>query len=378
METLLLKFCIRLEVDFKQWGPRAHGPYFHRWLPNGKEDALVLNTGDPSAKLVVWFERLGFKRDEEIIFDYKRREVDAEAMRKQGVIEAGPLWGSLEVTKISQEELAALKGNKSGDSNYIALGKRILQLICPPVSRFLNVIRVNYGQYWVKELEKWDSRKESLGRYCGSKINLGLEWSLDGGEIWTKFEPDQPSATLTVVMSLDRDFTDYLSLQDWQEIEQAVNEGYEPSLAALLATRAHQLADQGNLKHALIEGVSALEVGVEDFMRQALKDDDYLQKSAQAFWNLPLSSQMIAVLATLGTIPLEDLVLAVKAVEMRNKIVHDGWDPPDTAKGEMTALLRSIAALLPGPSFRFPTINPGNKIMPAEEWCKISEGKEKA
>jgi hypothetical protein len=85
---------------------------------------------------------------------------------------------------------------------------------------------------------------------------------------------------------------------------------------------------------------------------------------------------MIAVLATLGTIPLEDLKLAAKAVEMRHKIVHEGWDPPDTVRHEMTALLRSISALLPGPRFRFPTINPGNKIMSAEDWDKITAGKE--
>lgn len=66
-------------------------------LPNGKTDSIILATGDTNAKLSVWFERLGFCSDHGIIFDYSRREVDPEMISNQAILEAGPLFGRLEL-----------------------------------------------------------------------------------------------------------------------------------------------------------------------------------------------------------------------------------------------------------------------------------------
>ena len=60
----------------------------------------------------------------------------------------------------------------------------------------------------------------------------------------------------------------------------------------------------------------------------------------------------------------------IKAIKMRNKIVHEGWNPPDSTRVELFGLLNTIAALLSGPRFRFPSANPGNAIMPPEKWVQ--------
>ena len=89
MTTMLLKFRINLELYELQTLNRNHGPLFHRWLPDGQQDSIVLDTGHPNSDLEVWFERRGFVDDGWIRFDYKRREVDPEIMSKQGVLDAG-------------------------------------------------------------------------------------------------------------------------------------------------------------------------------------------------------------------------------------------------------------------------------------------------
>lgn len=371
MPALLLKFKINLEDYSVSIHPRHHGPLFHRWLPDGEKDAIVLDTGDPNAELKVWFERLGFKHKDFIEFDYTRREVEPETIPKQAILDAGPLVGLLEIHAVSEEESVSLRENKVGDARYVALGKKIVSLIHVPVARFLDVLRTNYGQYWIRGLEKWDSRKESLARYCSLPLNL--EWSLDEGKTWARFMPDEPTARLTVTMSTARSFREYLTKDDWQELAKVSREGHEPSLAALLLARAHQFLDQGNLKHALIEGVSALEVALEELVHQKLDGDNSLAKSMQAFWQLPLPARLIPVVSTLGTARLEDVKLAVEAIDMRNKVVHDGWDPPERAQHELSGLVNTVAALLPSPRFKFPTVNPGNKIMPLEEWEKLTK-----
>lgn len=112
MLTLLLKFKINLEEYDVSTYSQHYGPLFHRWLPDGEKDAIVLDTGDPNAELKVWFERLGFKDKDFIEFDYTRREVDPETIPKQAILEAVPLMGLLKIQALSEEESTPLRENK--------------------------------------------------------------------------------------------------------------------------------------------------------------------------------------------------------------------------------------------------------------------------
>jgi len=369
MSTLLLKFGIHLEeYDFPTIA-QHHGPLFHRWLPEGEEDAIILDTGDPSVDIKLWFEQWGFIDNGWIKFSYDRREVDPKIIPTQAILDAGPLIGLLEVKGLSKQELAPLCANKVGDARYIALAKRVVKrLLYPPVARFLNILRTNYGQYWIRELEKWDSREESLGSYCQS---LELKWSLDGGKTWVPFVPNKPVIMLT--STIRRSYSEYLTKEDWQELAKVSRKRYEPSPAAFILSLAHQFLDQGNLKHAFIEGVSALEIALNELIRQKLNDADSLLDSMRAFWNLPLPAQVTAVATTLGKISLKDMEHTINAIDIRNKVIHEGWDPPDNTKVELSGLLNTAAVLLSGPRFRFPTVNPGNTKMTLEQWIQQVE-----
>lgn len=365
MSTLLkLKFRIILEDYSLEGVARHHGPLFHRWLPDGERDAISLDTGDPNAELKVWFERRGFVDNGFIRFDYGRREVAPEIIPTQAILCAGPLMGLLEIRGLSDEELAPLSENQVGDEQYIALGKKIVkEWLYPSVSRFLNILRANCGQYWIRELRKWDSREESLGIYCSNE--LGMKWSLDDGKTWNPFLPDAPVVTL--MATVRQNFGEYLTEEDWQELEGVVREGYEPTLAALLLGRAHQLSDQGNLRYGFVEGVSALEAALDEFVRQRLRGADSLLESMQAFWTLPLPAQLTTVGTTLR-ISLQDIEDTIKAIDIRNKVIHEGFNPPGDTKIKLSRLLKTAAALLSGPRFKFPFANSGNAIMPLENW----------
>lgn len=367
----MLRLMLKFEIDLEENSVsvlRHYGPQFHRWLPDGEKDAIILKTRDSSADLKVWFERSGYVDRGFIKYDSKRREVDPEIVPKQAVLDAGSLKGLLEIQGFSEEELVPLRENKVGHARYIALGKKVVKLICPPVSQFLSIIRTNYGQYWVPEFEAWDSRKRSIGGYCHSILRL--QWSLDEGKTWSRFIPDLPVGTVGVQIYLDRSYSEFISQSDWREIALAIRKGYRPSGAALILARAHQLLDEGNLKHAFIEGVSALELALSEFARRDLRDDAHLSKEMKAFWNLPLSSQLVSIAIGRGKIPTEQVKDALKAIELRNKVIHEGWDPPDNTKTKLSALLEIVAGLLSGPKLRFPESNPGNAMRPIKVWEK--------
>ena len=363
MATLLLRFAITLEDYNLPHIDQHHGPLFHRWLPDGEKDSIVLDTGDPDAELKVWFDRWGFVRDGFIEFSYKRREVAPDLIPRQAVLDAGPLMGLLRIQGLSEEQLAPIREDKVGDDAYVVVGKRVIKkLLYPPVSRFIDVLRTNCGQYWIRPPEEWDSRKGSLGHYCSL---LQLRWSLDG-QTWRDFRPDE--AVIRITGAIQRRFPGYLTREGWQELGEVAREEYEPSLGAFILARTHQLLDEENMRHAIVEGVIALEVALSELIRRKLGAAESLLDRMSAFWNLPLPTQVVSIAAPLGTVSSQDIEHTVKAIEMRNKVIHEGWSPPDDAEVDVSGLLRTVAALLSGPTFRFPSARFLNSLMSPEEW----------
>lgn len=349
MTTLLLKFEIDLDKDASP--PRfVSGPAFHRWLPDGEEDAIALDTGDPNAHLKVWFERRGFVQGNSIMYDYERREVDEEILSTQGLLSAGPLMGLLEIRGLPEEELAVVRENRTGDQLYIAVGRQVVKKwVYLALGRFVDTLRISFGQHWIRELPQWDSRTRSVGNYC-RKV-LGLMWSLDGGESWRDFLPDD--LTRTITLKLPR-YSNYLTKEDWRHLAELAREGYEPSTAAALLARTHQFLDEGNLKHALIEGVSALEAAVREYMGQELRGAESLREYMKAFWQMPLRAQAV-VASVCAKVDPGDIENTVQAIKTRGDVVHKGLAPPPNARTQVIALRNTVSSLLSGPGFRFPS-----------------------
>ena len=365
MNKLLLRFAIILQEYSLDEIARHDGPLFHRWLPDGQKDGINLSTGDKNISLKVWFERWGFVDGGWIRFKLNERKVDAAIIPKQAILDAGPLIGNLEIIGLTDDELKVLKENLIGDESYISLGKRIVNILYPPVSNLIEILRTNYGQHWISKLNKWDSRKESLGNYCSS---IQLAWRLNENEPWKKFKPNESQQS--IILDIKKDYSEYLNATDWKEIEKVVNEGYMPNLSAYALVRTHQLLDFGSLKYAFIEGVIALELALNEFILNRLKSNKLLIEANQAFWNLPLRSQLITMTSLIVDISQSDIEKAMQAIDIRNKIIHEGWEPSKDTSEKIEGLLKVVAKLVKGPRFRFPTAFPSNEIKPIEEWEK--------
>jgi hypothetical protein len=93
----------------------------------------------------------------------------------------------------SPEELAALSKDDKGSAQYLALGKRVVNFLSPPLIALVETLRVRLGQYWLHELRSWDSRTESLGQYCRM---LQLRWRQSPSDEWVNFVPNTPTIEL--------------------------------------------------------------------------------------------------------------------------------------------------------------------------------------
>ena len=363
MGTLHFTFVVQL-LDSSQPFPFNHdGPLFHRWLPDGEKDAIILNTDDPQAELKVSFERRGLIVDGHVRFKWDRHEVDPSVIPRQAVLEGGYMIGWLKI-EVPDEELEKLRTVTTGDPAYEAVGKRVVRLVRPPVNKLINLLRTNYGQYWLREVREWDSRSNSLGSYCAG---LGVQWSFDGGGSWSNFVPTERFSEDFAVgrMPSDEDFRrELLTEGDWRELPNVVNGDYEPTLAAYQLARAYQLLDQGHLRQAFIEGVTALEVALGDYIKQHRGTSKTLAGYLEQFQTLPLQTKVAAIAIISGSIPPQDVDDTVAAYKVRNQIVHDGKHPSDSDEAKLSALLRTAAALVPGPKFRFLQTHTKNMLSP--------------
>jgi len=362
MAKILLKFYIYLKnYDYEPF-PCPHGPLFHRWLPRGEIDAITLDTGDENAKLRVWFDRFGYVDGRGIRFSLKKKEVDPKIVPTQAVLDGGPLIGNLEIRNISDKIVKCLENNKIGNDVYENFGKKVVKMIYPAVRKFLDNLRTKYGQYWIPNIEKWDSRNNSLGAYC---CNLQIKWSLDNGANWEVFIPNKSVSSIAV--TINKRFDKYLTEDDWNELKNT-KELEEASLASNILSQACRFWDQGNLRNALVEGITALETAVHDFMKKKFAVSNSLYREIASVRGLPFKTQVILATTFAGLSSIRDIEKVVTAYEIRNKVVHEGENLPSDITEKLVALLKVTGMLIQGSNFRLLSSNPGNKIQSIEDW----------
>jgi hypothetical protein len=369
MPALLIRFSLYLE-RFRNGISDPHGLRCHRWLPNGIEDAIQLKTKILEARLRVWFERYGSVQNGIIRFSYGMQEVDPQIMSEQGMLDSGPLLGLLEPEDASENEIKALGGDETEAGSYEKLGKKVRRLVEPAVKRFLSILRTTFGQYWIQLPEQWDSRKESLGSWC---FSYNMKWSTDKGESWSKFVPTEISPI--VIMGMEPgDHRDYMTQDAWQQLATLCEEDYEPSPAATLLAKAHQLLDQGDLRYAFIEGVSAMELAIAERLRKAHKGTTKLEKAVEPFYGLTNRAQLVAMVSQVTGVNISDIEKAIEAIDIRNKIVHESEGIEFDAKKKtcLEALIRTVNKLLPV-RLRFPELVNSNAVCSAERREHIYE-----
>jgi len=359
MPAVLIKFIIRLgEPNF------SGGPLFHRWLPRGIQDSI--ETRVASGELRLWFERRGYTEKGMVRFDFRRNEVDDSILAKQGRLDAGPLFGTLTLQDVSGTALDVLRRDVTGDAEYLGFGKTIIKSLYLVLARVVEHLRIRYGQYWLTPLEKWDSRYRSIGAICE---DWNMCWSEDNGTTWHPFKPDK---SVRKYGPLDRTkFDEYMTQSDWAALKESVEKSNDPPLAAELVTNAHRLASEFQLRHALVEACSALEIAISKVVRTRIKASKQLTDSVASFLkDTPLKARLVTVAALLTTLPNTVLEEALEGIELRNRVVHDGAVPEERDRRFVRAVLEVVKNILPDAATKFPVLSGSNFVVEPETWEK--------
>lgn len=191
-----------------------NGPLFTKWLPDGEKNAISLNLDKISGKVFLWFERFGFENDDGYIeFNREKKEVNPILMKRQGVLEAGPLFGKV---ILDSEIPISIRGkienkviNENDVINYI---KPIVKEINVQSSKLVNVLKYQYGQYWLEDIMNWDSKIHSLSIYCEHYLKLQLHNS-ETNELFL-VSPNEKKQELHIKSPIQLSFPEYLTIED--------------------------------------------------------------------------------------------------------------------------------------------------------------------
>lgn len=359
MAKLLLKFNWFLGDRDKTtfWSLFNPGLQFHRWLPNGEKDAILLPVGAKGSSLKIWFERRGYEKDGWIEYDLNRKEMPLRLLKQIGLLNAGPMFGKLWLGGITRQEASTLK-KKVGNDAYQRLGKKVIKLIVPSVQRLIHIFKTKFGQDWIIDFPSFDSRRQNLTNYFNG---LNCQWSLDEGETWDDFSPDHPEPSTIKLEARFRPncFENYLTQKDWLELPKYLETPSSPA-ATLLANAIGSFRGK-SFRVALVDGVTALEMAIGEGTRDNFKEDNQFNEFLGAFWNLPLRTQLVCFVTLKGISDKIALSDTLDAIDLRHKVVHEGFIPSQNAENKIRALLLAAGILLHGPKFNIVYPNPGNQ-----------------
>jgi hypothetical protein len=373
MGSLRLSLSLRLNNHNLQTHPRPEGVLFHQWVPDGEADAISLTADNDPNRLRVWFERLARNRTGLLEWDAQGQDFDAAIMERQSKLEVGQLSGELILEEVSTEEWTALQRNlvERGqpvrveehveDAACNALAKRIIKLIQPPVSRFLNTLRNQYGQHWLPELTPWDSRREKLGSYCAQ---LGLHWFHEERDVWYRLIPTNFGFTIVIQPLGGRAYADLLTERDWRHL-QATRCLKEIPLELHLLGEASRFLHAQDFRQAFVAAASALDIALSRRLRVPSGASQVLRSTIQSFVDKQGLSTGAAITFLLAGTAREDIEIVLDTLRIRNGVVHEGYLPNQANVIVLRRFMGITSRFIGLPEFKAPELTNGNSLAPS-------------
>jgi hypothetical protein len=377
--TICLVLDLQPRGSTRPFGPV--GPTFHRWLPDGEHDAIVLDSSRAGASPVrAWFERRAINSGGWLRFNWEGKEFDPSIMARQAPLDAGYLCADAVFAEVDDRVTAALQRLDGGaptpndpDADSLErFGRSVRDRMIPALQAFIHRLRIQFGQHWLRELAPWDSRRGSLGSYFDG---LNARWYQAGDHTKREFRPTAAVVRTVAQFNLSGQF-DVLTQDDWEYLKATASTPPELTLGHEILVEAHRFYDTGQMHRALVEATTAVELLVNDCFRKAYDKQTKAGGRAQSLaghGKIGIADRIVALCARDPSVERNLVEDALRAIDLRNKIVHEGWRAPSeenlaTDVQRLIALGRALVGL---ERFKLPRANAGGCLLAAEDTAAL-------
>ena len=303
----------------------------------------------------LWFERRGRVEHDFIRYDAAAMGVDSAVMSQQGKLDAGPLFGLASLhevaegdidsrpTRLVRTDCAPSRNESSGSSRS-------------PLRDSSTLYAANTDRTGCQRSRR-DSRECSIGYFCK---DLKMQWRRTDGSEWHPLVPDEPQYIFRAERPPRRRYAEFLTEGDWSAIRDGFSATPTP-LSVILIGRAHELVTHGHTREAIVQAVTALEVALQE-SRDWGPQKTRQRRAAAQFLELPLGTRLAVALTFMGATSGPEWEGATKAIDVRNKVVHEGADAPDDVRNLVEHVGDCVALLLRLTELKRPILDSGNSL----------------
>jgi hypothetical protein len=339
MPDLIIRMLIPIPT-----GPGIGAPAltFSQCLPLGEDQGIKVENENLSLRL--WFD---------ISSTYWASQPTVEELPRMVNVLAHHINAEITVRDVKNELLAYMQNRDRTrqptteelplQDAYDELAARSLTFTLRTLNRLIGYARSIKGQHWLREFE--------IG--ATSAPFLCHEFKATAQSDGKPF-PLAPSNKHVIQINLPSKAC-YITAGEWDDIRAFVRSTNRVPLAPMLLSDAEALAAMGHRRSALVQGVTALEVSVNEFARQPDADRAFGPKFANRLGTPSLSKQvehmglsgsvnyLLPLLFSEADLPQAVVEHCRKAVALRNNIVHNGQR--DVAEDLLAQSLRAIRSM---------------------------------
>lgn len=367
MTVVKMSFRLYRKASSDAWPLRILGPLFHRFVPDGPRDAIFLTSdGDPH-EIRIWVDRAAKLEHGFLEWEQDGSQFDEDVMRRQAKLEGGPLRGEMLMPDVSDDEMVSLLRNPKAlgeefgqdagnDPTYVSLGRRVIEVLQPPLANFISTLRNQYGQHWLEELPAWDSREITLGTYCSSV--LALLWWNEATQDWRRFLPTNSGATFPCERPPGRGYAEYLTEDDWRRLQRTRCLD-DVSTEVQLLGNATRALDLGEYRQAFIEVMSALELVIA---RRLTSTSDLAKRATQSFRDRETKQAQVAVVLLATGAEDAEIEGTLQALSVRNRVAHEGYRPSEAEAIALRNVMKTIQCLAGLEEIKSPVLTSSNAL----------------
>lgn len=127
-----------------------------------------------------------------------------------------------------------------------------------------------------------------------------------------------------------------------------------------IITQSYEDYLKNEYRFSIINACTALELAIDAFYNNKNELEYTFKQKFSSFNNLPLLTRAITVLLT-AKAP-DKVPIVSYFIDLRNSVVHDGYEPTDNFDYELNDFLEIISKYILNENHKFPSHNHGNAL----------------
>ena len=138
----------------------------------------------------------------------------------------------------------------------------------------------------------------------------------------------------------------------------------------------HAAAEEDDFRLAFIEAALAAELSIGSRLLRATGQNEAIRRHIRSLENRESLKGNLGLIAGIMGVEPSLIAAGIEAIEIRNRVVHEGYHPDESSREKLYHLLRIVGLVDGGLGLKFPGNLGANSFAPASNWRQAAVRRE--